>query len=75
VKGFSELFSELLTTYYLITNSWIKGTVWGTMGFDPRYFKRVVNSFSHTKMILGTYKSIKKQFLDRYFIICWKYGG
>ena len=36
-----------------IINSTIKGTVQGTMGFDPRFFKRAVKSFYHTKMLLA----------------------
>ena len=36
-------------------NSRIKGTVWGTKGFDPRFFKRSVKSFCHAKMLVGAY--------------------
>ena len=37
------------------TRSWIKGTLWGTLGFDPRFLKGSIKSFYHAKMLVGAY--------------------
>ena len=39
----------------LSTNSTIKGTLWGTLGIDPRFLKGSVKSFYHAKMLVGAY--------------------
>jgi len=35
--------------------SQIKGTLWGTLGIDPRFLKGSVKSFYHAKMLVGAY--------------------
>ena len=43
------------TPVYLVTNSTIKGTLWGTLGIGPRFLKGSVKSFYHAKMLVGAY--------------------
>ena len=45
--------AKLIGTTY--SSSWIKGTIWGTLGFDPRFLKGSVKSFYHAKMLVGAY--------------------
>ena len=72
---FGHIFVTFLSYFcHININSWIKGTLWGTLGFDPRFLKGSVKSFYHAKMLVGAYWSMKK-LLDRYFLICWKFGG
>ena len=60
---FGHIFVTFLSYFcHININSWIKGTLWGTLGFDPRFLKGSVKSFYHAKMLVGAYWSMKKNF-------------
>ena len=53
---FGHIFVTFLSYFcHININSWIKGTLWGTLGFDPRFLKGSVKSFYHAKMLVGAY--------------------
>ena len=51
------IYRALETLLYILhtINSTIKGTLWGTLGIDPRFLKGSVKSFYHAKMLVGAY--------------------